>query len=390
MEFREKVLNMHKAKKGKIEIVSKFSIKDSRDLVIAYTPGVAEPCKEIHKNPDSAYDYTSKGNMIAIVSDGSAVLGLGNIGPRAAMPVMEGKAILFKEFANVDAFPICLESQEVDDIVFTIKQIAPSFGGINLEDISAPRCFEIVNRLKEELDIPVFHDDQYGTAIVVLAALINSLKIVGKDFQTISVVINGAGAAGIAVAKLLMLVGARDIIICNSKGILDKNDSSLDWSKKEIAKETNPRNIKGNLREALVKADVFIGVSAGGILGKKDIELMNKDSIILAMANPIPEIWPEEAKEGGARIVGTGRSDFPNQVNNVLAFPGIFRGALDVRAREINEEMILEAAYAIANLVPDDKLNEDNILPKAFDKDVGEKVSKAVSKAAINTGLARI
>lgn len=390
MDFRQEVLNLHRINKGKIQVMSKVPVNSSKDLSMAYTPGVAEPCKEIKEDSSLIYEYTNKGNMVAIVTDGSAVLGLGNIGSRASMPVMEGKAVLFKEFGNVDAFPICLESQNVDDIIFTIKQIAPSFGGINLEDISAPRCFEIMNRLKQELDIPVFHDDQDGTAIVVLAAIINSLKIVNKRLDNISVVINGAGAAGIAVAKLLMVAGVKDIIVCNSKGILDHRDSSLDWSKKEISKLTNPRNIKGKLNEALVNADVFIGVSVGNILTGEDIKRMNKDSIILAMANPTPEIWPKEAKLGGAKIVGTGRSDFSNQVNNVLAFPGVFRGALDVRARDINEKMILEAAYAIANLVPDKELNEDNILPKAFNKVVGEKVAKAVAKAAKDTGAARV
>lgn len=390
MKFRQEVLDFHKTNKGKIEIVSKVPLKNKVDLSLAYTPGVSEPCKYIKEDSDLIYDYTNVGNTVAIVTDGSAVLGLGNIGSRAAMPVMEGKSVLFKEFGNVDAFPICLESQDTEDIIFAVKQITPSFGGINLEDISAPRCFEIEDRLKKELDIPVFHDDQHGTAIVVLSALINSLKIVKKKLETISIAINGAGAAGIAVAKLLMVAGVKDIIICDSKGILDYNDESIDWSKKEMAKTTNPRDIKGNLAAALANADVFIGVSAGNVASEEDIKNMNLDPIILAMANPIPEISPEKAKLGGARIIGTGRSDYPNQVNNALAFPGLFRGALDVRASDINEVMILAAAYAIADLVPDSELREDNILPKILNKEVGKKVAQAVSKAAKESGVARI
>lgn len=390
MSIRQEALKLHRDNKGKIEVVSKVAVNDAKDLSLAYTPGVAEPCKDIKENVDFVYDYTNKGNMVAVVTDGSAVLGLGNIGSRAGMPVMEGKAVLFKSFANVDAFPICLESQETEDIIFTVKQIAPSFGGINLEDISAPRCFEIEERLKQELDIPVFHDDQHGTAIIVLAAIINALKVVGKKLEDTKVVINGAGAAGIAIGKLLMNAGAKDIVLCNRKGILNPDDESLDSTRKQFAQVINPRDVKGVLKDALVGADIFIGVSSANILTTEMVKSMNKEAIIFAMANPIPEIWPEDAKKGGARVIGTGRSDFPNQVNNVLVFPGIFRGALDVRASEINEEMKLAAAYAIANLIPENELNEENILPKAFDKRAAQAVAEAVAEAARDTGVARI
>ena len=390
MDIKRQAIDLHKRYKGKIEIVSKIALGTREDLSLVYTPGVAEPCKEIRDKPDLAYEYTSKGNMIAVVTDGSAVLGLGNIGPLAAMPVMEGKAVLFKELGDVDAFPICLESQETEDIIFSIKQIAPSFGGINLEDIAAPKCFEIERRLKEELDIPVFHDDQHGTAVVVLSAIINSLKVVKKDLKSVKIVINGSGAAGIAIANLLIKAGAKDIIVCDRRGILNPVDNLLEKNKKEIAMETNPRQIKGSLRDAIVDGDIFIGVSAAEVLHMEDVKKMNKDSIILAMANPIPEIWPEEAKEGGARIIGTGRSDFPNQVNNVLVFPGIFKGALNVRAKDINEDMKLAAAYTMANLVPEDRLNEENILPNVLDKNVGKEVAKAVAKAARDSGVSRI
>lgn len=390
MDLKKESLALHKGNRGKLEIKSKVQIKDYKDLSIAYSPGVAAPCTEIKGNLDLVYEYTNKGNMVAVVTDGSAVLGLGNIGAQAGLPVMEGKAILFKTFADIDAIPICLKSQEIEDIISTVKNISPTFGGINLEDISAPRCFEIEERLRKELDIPVFHDDQHGTAVVVLAAIINSLKIVDKKKDNISIVINGAGAAGISIAKLLMEDGFKNIIICNRKGILEYDDSSLDRYKKEIAKITNPKKVKGGLKEALRNADIFIGVSTSNILVKEDIENMNKDTIILAMANPNPEIMPEDAKIAGARIIGTGRSDYPNQVNNVLAFPGIFKGALNVRARDINEEMKLAAAYAISSAIKEEELNEENILPNIFDKTVVDKIAKAVSKAAKETGMARI
>jgi malate dehydrogenase (oxaloacetate-decarboxylating) len=390
MDIREEAINLHRKNKGKIEVVSKIPLNTKEDLSLVYTPGVAEPCKDIRDNPDLIYEYTNRGNMIAVVTDGSAVLGLGNIGSRAGMPVMEGKAILFKELGDVDAFPICLESQETEDIISAIKQIAPTFGGINLEDISAPKCFEVEKRLKEELDIPVFHDDQHGTAVVVLSAILNSLRVVEKDLENVKIVINGSGAAGIAIAKLLIKAGAKDIIICDRKGILDFDNELLEKSKREISAITNPRRIYGSLNEALTGSDIFIGVSAPKVLSVEDVKKMNKDSIILAMANPIPEIWPKDAKEGGARIIGTGRSDFPNQVNNVLVFPGIFKGALKVRAKDINEDMKIAAAYTIASLVPEGMLNEENILPDVLDKNVGIEVAKAVAKAAINSGISRI
>ena len=390
MDLREEALKLHKDNKGKIEVVSKVKVENAKDLSIAYTPGVAEPCKEIHANPELIYDYTNKGNMVAVVTDGSAVLGLGNIGARAGMPVMEGKSVLFKSFANVDAFPICIESQDVETVVQTVKQIAPSFGGINLEDIAAPRCFEIEERLKKELDIPVFHDDQHGTAVIVLAGIINGLKVVGKKIENVTAVVSGAGAAGTAISKLLVSSGIKDVIICNSKGILDKNDEKLDPIRKEMALKTNKTNKKGSLADAMAGADIFIGVSAPNIVTKEMIESMNENSIAFAMANPVPEVLPEVALAGGIRVMGTGRSDFPNQVNNVLAFPGIFRGALDVRAKEINEEMKLAAAHAIAGLVTEEELNEEYIIPKAFDKRVAKAVAKAVSEAAIKTGVNRI
>ena len=390
MDLNRESLALHKNNKGKIEIKSKVEIKDYKDLSIAYSPGVAAPCTEIENDLNLVYEYTSKGNTVAVVTDGSAVLGLGNIGSEAGLPVMEGKAILFKTFADIDAIPICLKSQDVEDIISTVKNISPTFGGINLEDISAPRCFEIEERLKKQLDIPVFHDDQHGTAVVVLAAIINSLKIVNKDKEKVSIVINGAGAAGISIAKLLMADGFKDIVLCNRKGILEYDDPSLDKYKNEIAKATNPRKVKGSLKDALRNADIFIGVSSSNILNKEDIESTNKDPIILAMANPDPEIMPEDAKNAGARIIGTGRSDYPNQVNNVLAFPGIFKGALSVRAKDINEEMKLSAAYAIASVVNEEDLNEENILPNIFDKTVVDRIANAVSSAARETGVARI
>jgi malate dehydrogenase (oxaloacetate-decarboxylating) len=390
MNLKEEALKLHKDNKGKIEVISKVKVENAKDLSLAYTPGVAEPCKEIHANPELVYDYTNKGNMVAVVTDGSAVLGLGNIGARAGMPVMEGKAVLFKSFANVDAFPICIESQDVGTIVETVKQIAPTFGGINLEDIAAPRCFEIEERLKKELDIPVFHDDQHGTAVVVLAGINNGLKVVDKKIEEVTAVISGAGAAGIAISKLLMSTGIKDVIICNSRGILDKEDEKLDPIRKEMALVTNKTNKKGSLADALLGADIFIGVSAPNIVTKEMVESMNENSIAFAMANPVPEVLPEVALAGGIRVMGTGRSDFPNQVNNVLAFPGIFRGTLDVRAKEINEEMKLAAAKAIARLVTEEELTEDYIIPKAFDERVAKAVAKAVSEAAIKTGVNRI
>ena len=378
--LQELALQKHKEWNGKIDIVAKSRIKEREDLSIAYTPGVAEPCKEIAQNKDLAYIYTMKQNTVAVVSDGSAVLGLGNIGPHAAMPVMEGKAVLFKEFGNVNAIPICLDTQDVDEIVNTVTYLAPGFGGINLEDISAPRCFEIEERLKATLDIPVFHDDQHGTAIVVLAGIINSLKIVQKEKEDCRIVINGAGSAGIAIAKLLLRYGFKNIIMCDSKGILSKNSENLNWAKQEIVEVTNLANEQGVLKDAVKGADIFIGVSAPGVLSEEMVKDMNKDSILFAMANPVPEIMPEEAKRAGAKIVGTGRSDYPNQINNVLAFPGIFKGALEGRARQITEEMKIAAAEAIASLVEDKELGEDNIIPQPFDPRVAVAVAEAVKK----------
>lgn len=390
MNYFEESLKLHEEKVGKIEVVSKVKVNTREDLSLAYTPGVAEPCRKIHEDEENVYKYTSKGNLVAVVTDGTAVLGLGDIGPKAGLPVMEGKAILFKEFADVDAFPICLATKDVDEIVRTVKLIAPGFGGINLEDISAPRCFEIEEKLKKELDIPVFHDDQHGTAIVVLAGLINALKVVGKKIEDIKVVINGAGAAGTAIAKLLLSSGVKNLIACDKVGILYRGNENVDEAKRELAKITNPDNIQGTLAAALVGADVFIGVSAPGVVSQDMVRTMNKDSILFAMANPTPEIMPEEAKAAGARVIGTGRSDFPNQVNNVLAFPGIFRGALDVRAKEINEEMKIAAAYAIASMIKDEDLNDNNVIPYALDRTVAANVAEAIKKAARESGAARI
>lgn len=390
MNYFEESLKLHEEKVGKIEVTSKVKVETRDDLSLAYTPGVAEPCRKIYENEENVYKYTSKGNLVAVVTDGSAVLGLGNIGPKAGLPVMEGKAVLFKEFAGVDAFPICLATNDVDEIVKTVKLIAPGFGGINLEDIGAPRCFEVEEKLKKELDIPVFHDDQHGTAIVVLAGLINALKVVGKKIEDIKVVINGAGAAGTAISKLLLSSGVKNLIACDRVGILYDGIENVDDDKKELAKITNPDKIQGTLADALVGADVFIGVSAPGIVSKDMVRSMNNDSILFAMANPTPEIMPDEAKDAGARVVGTGRSDFPNQVNNVLAFPGIFRGALDVRAKEINEEMKIAAAYAIASIIKDEELNEDNVIPYALDKTVAANVAEAIKKAAKESGAARL
>lgn len=378
MNNAEKALALHKEWNGKINTTAKCQVKTREDLAIAYTPGVAEPCKVIAKNKEEAYNYTIKSNTVAVVSDGSAVLGLGNIKPEAAMPVMEGKAVLFKEFGDVNAFPICLDTQDTEEIIKTVINIAPAFGGINLEDISAPRCFEIEERLKKELSIPVFHDDQHGTAIVVLAGIINGLKVVGKKKEDCHVVVNGAGSAGVAITKLLLRYGFPDVVMCDITGILSKSSENLNWMQKEMMEVTNLSGKQGTLADALKGADIFVGVSAPGIVTEEMVASMNKDSILFAMANPVPEIMPDIAKKAGARVVGTGRSDFPNQVNNVIAFPGIFKGALEGRATQITEEMKLAAANALANLVNEKDLNEDNIMPEAFDTRVAEVVAKAV------------
>ncbi len=378
MTTNEKALMLHEQWNGKLETVSKTPVKSREDLSLAYTPGVAEPCKVIAQDKEAAYKYTMKANTVAVVSDGSAVLGLGNIGPYAAMPVMEGKAVLFKEFGGVNAVPICLDTQDTEEIIKAVTYLAPGFGGINLEDISAPRCFEIEERLKEILDIPVFHDDQHGTAIVVLAGIINALKVIGKKKEDCRVVVNGAGSAGVAITKLLLTYGFPNIIMCDKVGIVSKDTEGLNWMQKKMTEVTNLNNEKGSLADALKGADIFVGVSAPGIVSKEMVASMNKDAILFAMANPVPEIMPDLAKEAGARVVGTGRSDFPNQVNNVVAFPGIFKGALEGRASQITEEMKLAAANAIASLVPDEELNEDNIMPEAFDPRVAELVAEAV------------
>ena len=378
MNQMEKALLCHKEWNGKLETIAKSKVNSREDLAIAYTPGVAEPCKVIAQDKDAAYTYTWKANTVAVVSDGSAVLGLGNIGPHAAMPVMEGKCVLFKEFGNVNAVPICLDTQDTEEIITAVKNIAPGFGGINLEDISAPRCFEIEERLKEMLDIPVFHDDQHGTAIVVLAGIINGLRVTGKKKEECHVVVNGAGSAGVAITKLLLRYGFTNVIMCDKEGIIGKDYPNLNWMQKKMTEVTNLGNETGTLADALKGADIFVGVSAPNIVTSEMVASMNKDSILFAMANPVPEIMPDVAKAAGARIVGTGRSDFPNQVNNVIAFPGIFKGALEGRARQITEEMKLAAAEALAALVNDDKLNEDFIMPEAFDPRVAEVVSQAV------------
>ena len=378
MTNQEKALELHEKLQGKLETVSKTPVRTREDLALVYTPGVAEPCKVIAKDPAAAYTYTMKANTVAVVSDGSAVLGLGNIGPKAAMPVMEGKAVLFKEFGGVNAVPICLDTQDTEEIIKAVTWLAPAFGGINLEDISAPRCFEIEERLKETLDIPVFHDDQHGTAIVVLAGVINALKVVGKKKEDCRVVVNGAGSAGVAITKLLLTYGFPNIIMCDKVGIVSKDTEGLNWMQKKMTEVTNLNNETGSLADALKGADIFIGVSAPNIVTPKMVASMNRDSILFAMANPIPEIMPDVAKAAGARVVGTGRSDFPNQVNNVVAFPGIFKGALEGRATQITEEMKLAAAEAIAGLVPADKLSDDNIMPEAFDPQVAEVVANAV------------
>ena len=378
MTNSEKALQMHEQWNGKLETAAKAHVNSREDLAIAYTPGVAEPCKVIAKDPEAAYKYTIKSNTVAVVSDGSAVLGLGNIGALAAMPVMEGKAVLFKEFGGVNAVPVCLDTQDTEEIIKTVVNIAPAFGGINLEDISAPRCFEIEERLKELLDIPVFHDDQHGTAIVVLAGIINALKVTGKKKEDCRVVVNGAGSAGVAITKLLLTYGFEHITMCDINGIISSASPNLNWMQKKMTEVTNLNNETGSLADALKGADIFIGVSAPNIVTPKMVASMNRDSILFAMANPIPEIMPDVAKAAGARVVGTGRSDFPNQVNNVVAFPGIFKGALEGRATQITEEMKLAAAEAIAGLVPADKLSDDNIMPEAFDPQVAEVVANAV------------
>ena len=380
MTANELALQMHKKWNGKIETTAKSHVRTREDLAIAYTPGVAEPCKVIAKDPTAAYTYTMKANTIAVVSDGSAVLGLGNIGALAGMPVMEGKAVLFKELGGINAVPICLDTQDTEEIIRTVVNIAPAFGGINLEDISAPRCFEIEERLKELLDIPVFHDDQHGTAIIVLAGIINAMKVAGKDKETAQVVVNGAGSAGVAITKLLLRYGFKHVTMCDINGMLNESSPNLNWMQKEMVKVTNLEGRQGTLADALKGADIFVGVSAPNIVTKEMVASMNHDAILFAMANPVPEIMPDLAKEAGAKVVGTGRSDFPNQVNNVVAFPGIFKGALEGRATAITEEMKLATAKAIAGLVPDEELNENNILPEAFDPRVADVVSRAVKE----------
>jgi malate dehydrogenase (oxaloacetate-decarboxylating) len=388
--LREEALKMHKKHQGKLGVHSKVPVRDGNDLSLAYSPGVAEPCLDIYEDESKVYDYTMKGNLVAVVSDGTAVLGLGNIGPKAAMPVMEGKALLFKSFANVDAFPICLDTTDPDKIVEVVKLLEPTFGGVNLEDIAAPQCFEIEERLRKACDIPIFHDDQHGTAIVTAAGLINALKLADKKIEDILVVANGAGAAGVAIVKLLLHMGVKDVILCDTKGIIYEGRSfGMNPFKEEMARITNKKQKQGTLAEALVGADVFVGVSAAGAVTKEMVRSMNHDPIIFAMANPVPEIMPQEAKEAGALVVGTGRSDFPNQVNNVLAFPGIFRGALDVHAKEINEEMKLAAVYAIAGLIAEEDLHTDYVIPDPFDRRVAAYVSAAVAYAAMETGVSQ-
>ena len=389
LSVKEKALKLHKDNQGKLEVISKVPVNTKEDLSLAYTPGVAEPCLKIKENYDDIYEYTSKGNIVAVVTNGTAVLGLGEIGAGAGLPVMEGKAVLFKTFAGVDAFPICLNSKNVDEIINTVKLMEPSFGGINLEDIKAPECFEIERRLKEEMNIPVFHDDQHGTAIVVLAAIINSLKVTKRNIADAKFVINGAGSAGISIAKLLMRAGAKHVIMVDRIGIIEESQEWMNDAQKEIAKVTNREHLTGTLADAVKGADAFIGVSAPGVLTKEMVSTMAKDSIVFAMANPVPEIFPDEAKAGGALVAGTGRSDYPNQVNNLLAFPGIFRGALDVRATDINEEMKIAAAYGIAKLIPESELTPDYVIPAATDRRISPVVASFVAKAAIDTGIAR-
>lgn len=390
MDYRKVSLQKHYEWNGKIEVVAKAKVNDSESLSLAYTPGVAEPCLEIQKDYNKSWQLTRRNNLVAVITDGSAVLGLGDIGPEAGMPVMEGKCVLFKEFGDVDAFPLCVRTKDVDEFVETVYNISGSFGGINLEDISAPRCFEIEEKLKAKCDIPIFHDDQHGTAVVVSAALINATKIIGKELGDCKAVINGCGAAGTAIARLLMTLGLRDVILCDRTGAIYEGREKLNSAKESIAKITNREMVKGSLKDAIVGTDIFIGVSAPGVLTEEMIKTMNPNPVVLAMANPTPEIMPDEAKKAGAKIVGTGRSDFPNQINNVVAFPGIFRGALDVKASQITENMKIAAAYAIASLVDDEKLNEDYILPYAFDSRIKDAVAKAVADAARKDGVARI
>lgn len=390
MNYAEESLKKHYEWKGKIKVITDIPVKTSEDLSLAYTPGVAEPCLEIQKDVNKSYELTRRWNLCAVVTDGTAVLGLGDIGPEAGMPVMEGKCVLFKAFGDVDAFPLCVKSKDVDEIVNTIYLLSGSFGGVNLEDIAAPRCFEIERKLKEKCDIPIFHDDQHGTAIVVLSGLINALKVVGKDKAEVKVVVNGPGSAGIAVSKLLLSYGFKNLTLCNREGIMNENSKDLNWAQKEMLEVTNLDRKTGTLKDALVGADIFLGFSGPNMVTEEMVRSMNKDAIIFACANPTPEIFPDEAKKGGARVISTGRSDFPNQINNVLVFPGLFRGAFDVRAKDINEEMKMAAAVAIANLIADDEVSEDNIIPKAFDPRVKDAVSKAVAEAARRTGVARI
>ena len=390
MDKKEFALKQHEAWAGKIEVVTRSKVENAQDLAVAYTPGVAEPCLKISENVDLSYTYTRRHNMVAVITDGTAVLGLGDIGPEAGMPVMEGKCVLFKEFGDVDAFPLCIRSKDVDEIVNTVKLLAGSFGGVNLEDISAPRCFEIERRLKECCDIPIFHDDQHGTAIVVAAGLINALKLAGKKIEDVKCVTSGAGAAGIAIIRLLNSLGLKNVIMCDRTGAIYEGREGLNTEKVEMAQITNPERLTGKLAEVIKGADVFIGVSGPGTLTKEMVQSMAENPILFTMANPVPEIMPEEAKEAGAVIIGTGRSDYPNQINNVLAFPGIFRGALDVRASDINDEMKLAAAYAIAGLVSEEELKPEYIIPNPFDKRVAKAVAEAVAKAAKETGVARI
>lgn len=387
MDYNKLALELHEKNKGKIEVISKVDVKCREDLSTAYTPGVAEPCRKIRDDKSEVYRYTAKGNLVAVVTDGTAVLGLGDIGPEAAMPVMEGKSILFKAFGGVDAFPICLDTKDTEEIIKTVRYLAPGFGGINLEDISAPRCFEIERRLKEELNIPVFHDDQHGTAIVVSAGIINALKVVGKKIEEVKAVINGAGSAGISICKLLLSIGMKDIILVDKKGALAEGEEWMNDAQKAMVRVTNPENKRGDLKEIMKGRDVFIGVSAPGIVTSQMVASMAKDPIVFAMANPTPEIMPDEAKEGGARIIATGRSDFPNQINNVLVFPGIFRGALDAKATDITEEMKIAAAYAIAGIIKEEELTEEYIIPGAFDERVAKEVAEAVKKKAVEQGV---
>ena len=388
MNYAEESLKLHEKWKGKIEVISRVEVKNKEDLSLAYTPGVAEPCLEIQKDINKSYELTRRHNMCAVITDGSAVLGLGDIGPEAGMPVMEGKCVLFKAFGGVDAFPLCVKTKDVDEFVNTVALISGSFGGINLEDISAPRCFEIERKLKEKTDIPIFHDDQHGTAVITLAGLTNALKVVGKKKEEVRVVTSGAGAAAIAIVKLLLSAGFKDITMCDRKGAIYEGRENLNWIKEEMAKVTNRDKKQGSIADMLKGADIFIGVSAPGTVTTEMVQTMNRDAIIFACANPTPEIFPEDARKGGARVIATGRSDFPNQINNVLAFPGIFRGAFDVRARDINEEMKMAAAKALSDLIPENELDEDHIIPYAFDPKVGPAVAKAVAEAAVSSGVA--